>query len=416
MDRVIEQKKGIKRKHIPYIAGGVFVLVVAGWLIFGDHSKSLKVDSRTVVIETAVDGQFNDYTRVNGTVMPITTVQLSPLESGTVDEKVVEEGTMVRKGDVIVRLSDPGLNLSILTAEADLAEKENLLRNTMVTMKQQELDLKQQWLTLEMEVGQKKRNYEQYKALFDEELISREEYLRAKEAYETAAKQKELVFERQQQDSIFRSIQVDNMELNLESMKNSMTLIRQRVENLNVKSGIDGELGMLDVVLGQYISAGFKIGQINDLSDYKIEAMIDEHYIDRVKEGQKGSFERQGAQFDVMVRRVFPEVRLGQFRTWLHFTAERPDNIRSGQTYYINLQLGQPTPSVIIPRSAFYSTTGGNWIFVVSSDGKKAYRRPIRIGRQNPQHYEVLEGLQPGEKVIVSSYDTFGDNQVLILN
>lgn len=415
MDRVLEKKKGLQKKHIPYVAGGAALLLIVGWLIFGDHSSSLKVDSRTVTIETARKGQFNDYVRVNGSVLPITTVQVSPLESGNVDVKVVEEGAMVKKGDVIVKLTNPQLNMQILTSEADLAEKENLLRNTRVSMEQEKLNLQKERLQLEMEVTRKRRRYEQYEALHKENLISDEEYQQAKEDYELAIKQKTLVFERQEQDSIFRSLQVVNMEISLESMKKNMELIRQRVDNLNVKANIDGELGQLEVVLGQYVTAGTKVGQINDLSDYKIEAMIDEHYIDRVKPGLEGTFERQGNRFGLVVKTVFPEVRNGQFRTWCYLTGERPDNIRSGQTYYINLELGQPTDAIIIPRGAFYQTTGGSWIFVVSPDGTKAYRRPVKIGRQNPQYYEVLEGLDDGEQVIVSSYETYGDNQVLLL-
>lgn len=415
MDRVLEKKKGLKKKHIPYVAGGVALLVILGWLIFGDHSSSMKVDSRTVTIETARKGQFNDYVRVNGNVLPITTVQVSPLESGNVDVKVVEEGAMVHKGDVIVKLTNPQLNMQILTSEADLAEKENLLRNTRVSMEQEKLNLQKERLQLEMDVARAKRKYEQYEALHKENLISNEEYLQAKENYDLSLKQKELVFERQKQDSIFRSLQVDNMEISLESMKQNMVLIRQRVDNLNVKANIDGELGLLDVVLGQFVQSGTKVGQINDLSDYKIEAMIDEHYIDRVKPGLEGTFERQGTKFGLVVKTVFPEVRNGQFRTWCYLTGERPENIRSGQTYYINLELGQPTEAIIIPRGAFYQTTGGSWIFVVSPDGDKAYRRPVKIGRQNPQYYEVLEGLDDGEKVIVSSYETYGNNEVLLL-
>lgn len=415
MDRVLEKKKGLKKKHIPYVAGGVALLVILGWLIFGDHSSSMKVDSRTVTIETARKGQFNDYVRVNGNVLPITTVQVSPLESGNVDVKVVEEGAMVHKGDVIVKLTNPQLNMQILTSEADLAEKENLLRNTRVSMEQEKLNLQKERLQLEMDVSRAKRKYEQYEALHKENLISNEDYLQAKENYDLSLKQKELVFERQKQDSIFRSLQVDNMEISLESMKQNMVLIRQRVDNLNVKANIDGELGLLDVVLGQFVQSGTKVGQINDLSDYKIEAMIDEHYIDRVKPGLEGTFERQGTKFGLLVKTVFPEVRNGQFRTWCYLTGERPENIRSGQTYYINLELGQPTEAIIIPRGAFYQTTGGSWIFVVSPDGDKAYRRPVKIGRQNPQYYEVLEGLDDGEKVIVSSYETYGNNEVLLL-
>ncbi len=415
MDRILEKKKGIQKKHWPYLAGGAFLLIVVGWAIFGDHSSSLKVDSRLLTVESVSRGQFNDYVRVNGNVLPITTVQVSPLESGNVDVKVVEEGAMVRKGDVLVRLSNPQLNMQILNNEADLAEKENLLRNTRVSMEQEKLRLRQERLNTEMDVVQKKRRAEQYAALYAENLISKEEHLQAQESYELAEKQKELIYDRQIQDSIFRSLSVVNMEISLESMKENMKLIRERVENLNVKATIDGELGQLEVVLGQYISAGQKLGQINDLSDYKIEAMIDEHYIDRVRAGLEGSFERQGVKYGLRVRTVFPEVRGGQFRTWCYLTGARPDNIRAGQTYYINLELGQPTESILIPRGAFYQTTGGSWIFVVSADGDRAYRRPVKIGRQNPQYYEVLEGLDVGERVIVSSYETFGDNQTLIL-
>lgn len=414
MDRKIEQTKGLKRKHIPWIAGGVFVLLVAGWLIFADHSSSLKVDKRTVSVESVQKGLFNDYVRVNGVVQPITTVQLTPLESGIVEEKVVEEGANVKKGDVILRLSNTTLNIQILESEASLAEKENFLRNTRVQMEQEKLNLRREMLTLQMDLDRKRRKYEQNKTLYEESLLSREEYLQAKEDYELNQKSTELVLERQIQDSIFRELQVDNMERNLESMQRNMALVRQRVDNLNVKSPIDGELGLLDAVLGQNVGSGSKIGQINDLTGYKIEAMIDEHYIDRVREGLIGTFERGGDKFDLEVRKVFPEVREGQFRTWLHITGSRPDNIRKGQTYYINLELGQPTESLIIPRGAFYQTTGGAWIFVV--DGDKAIRRPVKIGRQNPQYYEVLEGLQPGEQVIVSSYETYGTNEVLILN
>lgn len=413
MDRKIEQTRGLKRKHLPWIAGGVFVIAVGGWLIFGDHSSSLKVDSRTVSMESVVAGQFNDYVRVNGAVLPITTVQLSPLEDGIVEEKVVEEGASVKRGDVIVKLSNTQLNIAILESEASLAEKENFLRNTRVQMEQEKLSLRRERLTLDLDVERRRRKYLQYKALNDEKLISLEDYLQAKEDYEVSLKQVELVLERQEQDSIFRSIQVENMEINLLSMQRNMQLVRERIDNLNVKSPIDGELGMLDVVLGQSVNNGMKMGQINDLRDYKIEAMIDEHYIDRVKEGLTGTFERGGDKFDLRVAKVFPEVRNGQFRTWLYLSKVRPENIRSGQTYYINLELGQPTESIIIPRGAFFQTTGGSWIFVV--EGDRAVRRKIKIGRQNPQHYEVIEGLNAGEKVIVSSYESYGENEVLIL-
>ena len=396
MDRVIENKRWIKKKYIPYLVGGALALILVIWLIFGNHLSTLKVDKRLLTIEPAQQGQFNDYVRVNGQVQPVTTIQLSPLESGMVEEKLVEEGAMVHKGQVIVRLSNSSLSIAILQSEADLAEKDNFLRNTMVSMEQQKLDL-------------------QNERLYKEKLIAREDYLQAKEDYELALETRHVVQERQKQDSIYRTTQIESLEENLQSMRQNMMLIRQRMDNLNVKSPIDGQLGTLDAELGQSVSNTVKIGQINDLSDYKIEALIDEHYIDRVRSGLPASFERQDARYDLVVSKVYPDVKEGQFKTDFTFTSKRPDNIRTGQTYYINLELGQPSDAILIPRGAFYQKTGGNWIYVVTEDGSRAYRRTIRIGRQNPQYYEVVEGLQAGEKVIVSGYDTFGDNEMLVL-
>jgi HlyD family secretion protein len=415
MDIQLEKRKGIRRKHLPYIIGGALFVMLLGWIIFGDHSSTLKVDARGINIGTATADRFNDFVRVDGQVQPITIVQLSPEEGGIVQQIVIEEGAQVTRGDVIVRLSNSALDLQILSAEAELAEKQNFLRNTQVTMEQDRLNNQNEKLQLQLETTRKQRAFLQQEALFGEDLIAREEYLQAKEDFDLAIQKHALIMERLRQDSIYRSIQVDVMEDNLDNMRRNVILIRQRKDHLDIRSQIDGELGQLDVVLGQNVSTGQKIGQINDLSDYKVEAFIDEHYIDRVRTGLNAAFERQGASFALNVHKVYPEVRDGKFRTDFVFTGERPDNIRSGQTYYINLELGLPTEGILIPRGTFFQSTGGNWIFVLDADGKRAYRRTIRIGRQNPQYYEVLEGLSPGEKVIVSGYESYRDNQVLVL-
>ena len=415
MDIQLEKKKGIRKKHIPYILGGAAILLLLGWIIFGDHSSTLKVDARGISIGTAKRDLFNDFVRVDGQVQPITVVQLSPEEGGIVQEKVVEEGVSVNRGDVIVRLSNSALDLQILSAEAELAEKQNFLRNTQVTMEQDRLNNQNEKLQLELDTQRKLRKFRQQDQLFKDNLIAREDYLQAKEDYDLALQKHSLVLERLRQDSIYRSIQIDVMEDNLDNMRRNVLLIRQRKDHLNVRSQINGELGRLDIVLGQNISPGQTIGQINDLSDYKIEARIDEHYIDRVRAGLNATFERQGGNFALRLQKVYPEVREGKFRSDFVFTGERPDNIRSGQTYYINLELGQPTESVIIPKGTFFQSTGGSWIFVLDADNKRAYRRNIRIGRQNPQYYEVLEGLNDGDRVIVSGYESYKDNQVLIL-
>lgn len=307
------------------------------------------------------------------------------------------------------------LSLYILDSEAQLAEKQNFLRNTQVSMEQERLSLKKEKLQLDMDVERKKRKYEQYKQLYSEKLTSKEEYLQAKEDYDFAVDGRVLIVERQKQDSLYRGIQVDQMEESLHNIRKNLVLVRQRVDNLNVKAPVDGQLGVLDVEIGQTVASGERIGQISVLSDYKVEAMIDEHYIDRVKQGLDATFERQNKDFALRVRKVYPEVRDKQFKTDFVFEGERPDNIRTGQTYYINLQLGQPAEAILIPRGPFYQTTGGQWIFVVVPDGSKAVRRKITIGRQNPNYYEVTSGLEPGEKVITSAYDSYGDIQELIL-
>ena len=417
MDKPIEKKKGLAlaftSKALPYWFGG-FMAIFIIWLIFRDDSSTLRVNADTLTISEVSAGEFNDYIRVSGQVHPMTTIQLSPRESGIVEEIVIEEGTQVKAGDVIIRLSNDDLDMEILNSEANLAEKENALRNTMIQMEQEKMQLSLNILELETEVKRKGRTLESQKRLFNDGLIGKEEYLRSEEDYVLFCKKLEVTLARAEQDSIYRTVQIQQMEESLKNMKLNMQRIRNRKENLAVKAPIDGELGLLEVVLGQSIGSGSKIGQINALDSYKIEALIDEHYIDRVSAGLTATFERQNETYDAVIRKVYPEVRSGKFQADFKFSGEQPANIRTGQTYYLNLQLGQPESAVLIPRGTFYQQTGGKWIYVVSPDGGKAVKREIRIGRQNPQYYEVLEGLEPGEKVITSGYDNFGDNEVLV--
>ena len=419
MDIKLEKKKGLKAlfrmKNLPW-ALGVLLLGFIGWLSFRDNSSTLRIDAQLVSIATVEQGEFNDYVRLTGSVQPMTTVQLSPLESGVVERIIAEEGTTVKKGDVILEMSNNLLSMQILQSEADLAEKQNILRNTMISMEQERLTLRQEKLQLDLDVSRAKRTFEQNQNLFRDNLIAKEDFVQAQENYNLAVRKRNLVLERQRQDSLYRTSQVSQMEESLYSMQLNMELIRQRVDNLKVKAPIDGEVGMLDAVLGQSLAQGANIGQVNDLTTYKVQAQIDEHYIDRVTTGLMASFERQDTEFEMQLRKVYPEVRNGQFKADFRFTGAVPENIRRGQTYYLNLQLGEASEGVLIPRGSFYQATGGKWIYVVDESGEKAYRREIRIGRQNPQYYEVLEGLNPGEKIITSSYDKFGDNDVLILN
>ncbi len=417
MDKIIEPKKGWRkaftRKAAPYWGAAVVLLFII-YLIARPNEKTLRVDRETVTVGAAVKGEFNDYIRVNGQVKPMVTIQLSPLEGGIVKEILIEEGSSVNSGDPILVLGNDNLDLEILNSEAELAEKENILINTMISMEQQKLSVRQEEMTLAMEVKRNKRAYEQQKALYEEKLIAKEEYLKAQEDYELSEQRYGLIKERSVQDSLYRSVEIKQMEESLANMRMNMTMIRGRKANLTVKAPIDGELGLLEAVLGQHIPAGTMIGQINSVGSYRIESKIDEHYIDRVIPGLAASFERQGETFAAQVRKVYPEVREGKFQADFKFMGEQPENIRTGQTYYLNLQLGQPEEAVIIPRGTFYQKTGGKWIYVLNEDGDRAVKREIRIGRQNPQFYEVLEGLNPGEQVITSSYDNFGDSDVIV--
>lgn len=418
MDKVIEKKKGIAaaftKKSVKWWALGAFVILVVVLLLTGRRSV-LRVDGSTILTGTARQGEFNDYIRVSGQVQPMTTVQLSPTEGGNVKRIVVEEGSHVNEGDVIVVLGNENLDMQILNSEAELAEKENILRNTMISMEQQKLSVRQEKLSLQIEVRRARRAYEQNKALYEEKLIAKEEYLKASEDYELAKDKLELVTDRERQDSLYRSVQIAQMHESLENMRLNMNMIRRRKENLSVKAPISGELGLLDVELGQSVAAGAKIGQINNLDSYKIEAQIDEHYIDRVAPGLEATFERQNEKYSSVIRKVYPEVRDGKFKADFRFEGQQPENIRTGQTYYLNLQLGQSAEAILIPRGSFYQNTGGKWVYVLNADGTKATKRSVRIGRQNPQYYEVLEGLAPGDKVIISAYDSFGDKDELLI-
>ena len=377
MDTLIERKKRFTPKQIYGGTGVLFILVLILYFIFRDTGSSMTIDKSRITIATVTENEFNDYIRVIGQVLPSRMIYLDAIEGGRVEERLHEEGAMVKKGDAILRLSNPLLNIGIMQSEADLAYQENELRNTRISMEQ--------------------------------------DYLQATEEYEAAKEQLSVLDERIRQDSLFRLTQISSLDENIMNMKRSLALVRERLENLKVKAPIDGQVGNLEAQIGQSISAGEHIGQIIT-ADLKVQALIDEHYVERVVQELPADFTRDGENYKLEVTKVYPEVKDGQFRTDFRFTAGRPGNIRAGQTYHINLQLGDPVKAVLIPRGGFFQITGGRWIYVVDESGKFAVRRPIKIGRQNPQFYEVTDGLASGEKVIISGYELFGDNEKLILN
>jgi len=415
MDRVIEPKKGLKRKHIYWGIVGVVFIALLVKVIFGSNSSVYRIDAERLTLSTVEEGFFNDYITVIGKVEPISTIYLDAEEGGRVDKLLIEEGAIVKKGDVILRLENRQLYQTILNSEAALAEKENYLRNTKISFETELIQSKRNVLDNEYRLNRKKRSFEQNQALFNDGLISKEDYLQAKEDYEYEQKLLEINKIKSTNDSLMRATSMITLERDLAQMREMLKLVRERIDNLNVKATVDGQLGMLDAEVGQSISQGQRIGQVNVLSNFKVNANIDEHYIDRVKRDLVGLMERNNKIFSMVVKKVYPEVRSGQFRVDLVFDSEMPENIRTGQTYHIKLELGESAKAIMIPRGAFFQSTGGQWIFVLNSNGTEAVKRNIKIGKQNPQYYEVLEGLNPGEKVITSSYDTFGDNERLLL-
>jgi len=410
MDKVIEKKKGLRPKHIIWIVGGLVFMFLLYKVIFTESGSTFRAEKEKLTISTVEDGLFNDYITVIGNVEPITTIFLDAEEGGKVEEKLIEEGEMVKKGDIILKLRNNDLNLSIMNSESSMAYQTNELRNTQIQMEQQKIQNKQQLLQIDYEILRLTRNYEQQKALFKEELIAKEDFLKAEEDYLRAKKNRELIFMKLIQDSIFRENQKIQMDQNLGNMQLNLKVVQQRREDLNVKAPVDGQLGLLEAEIGESINKGQRIGQINILDNFKIKALIDEHYIDRVKRELPATLDRNGTNFNLKVRKVYPDVRSGQFEIDLVFNETTPDNIRTGQTYHIKLELGESAKAVMLPRGGFFQSTGGQWVYVLSQDGSEATKRNIKIGKQNPQYYEVLEGLNAGEKVITSGYEMFGTN------
>ena len=410
MDKTIEKKKGLRPKHLIYLSALALIVYVIVVAVRSSGTSVYRVDKEKLTIGEVTQGEFIDYISVTGIVEPITTIFLDVEESGKVEEIVTEMGEMVKKGDVIIRLKNSDLYLRILESESTSAYQANTLQNTILTMDQKKMDNKRMVTDWKYRVQTLKRTYEQNRILFDKKLIAEEVYLRSEEEYELAKENYIIAIQRMEQDSIFREVQFKLIEQRLENMERNMMLARKQLDNLNVKAPVDGQLGTLTAEIGQSINKGERIGQINVLTDFKVNAQIDEHYIDRVTPNLTATVDRQEEAFGLVVKKVYPEVRNGQFEVDMVFTGQKPANIRIGQSYYLRLELGTPQQAVMIPRGGFFQSTGGQWIYVLSPDETFAVKRNIRTGRQNPQYYEIIEGLEPGEKIISSSYEIFGDN------
>lgn len=414
MDRKIE-KKGLSKKQIWIGISSIIFLLVVLQLAFGDKSAKLNVELDKIAMGEVIADKYQDYISVNGTVEPITTVYLDAVESGRVEEKLIEEGTRVKKGDVILKLSNYNLLLDISSNEADVSRAVNDLKTARINLENQNLQTKS--IIFELQYAQKKleRQFSNNQKLFSQSLISKEEFEYSREQYEENILQLNLQEQKFTRDSLYTKTRIAADEESIDRMQKNLDLTRRRMDDLNIKAPVDGELASLRPEIGEVINYGNRIGTVNILDSYKMRVLIDEHYITRITRGLPADFDFAGKKNALRIIKVYPEVNNGTFAVDMEFTSEIPAQIRIGQTARIHLELGESEDALLLPKGGFYQSTGGQWIFVVDPSGNLATRRKIRLGRQNPRYYEVLEGLVKGEKVIISDYENFGDADKLIL-
>jgi len=415
MDRPIENKSKITKRIIWISVSGIIFFLILYQIFFGDRSTKLNVDINKVTIDEVSEGPFLNYIAETGEVEPIKTVYLDATEGGSrVEEIVIEEGNMVKEGDIIVKLSNTSLILEISNYEALVSRTSNELRQARLLMEQQTLNSKSQLLDLQYRILQQKRQYDHNKVLVKDNHISIEEFEFSREQYELSLEKLELLRENLKQDSVFRNVQVNALEISVRRMQDNLELVDKRLESLSYRAPVSGELASLNLEVGQVISRGQRIGQINILESYKLRVDIDEYFIAKVSKGLTASCDFAGTPYNMIIRKIYPEVINGRFSVDMEFIDEVPQQIRIGQTSRIKLELGKPKTTILIPRGGYFQSTGGQWVYVVDPSGSFAEKRKISLGSQNPRFYEVLDGIQPGEKVVSSSYDNFGDVDKLI--
>ncbi|MEP0368899.1 MAG: efflux RND transporter periplasmic adaptor subunit [Cyclobacteriaceae bacterium] len=418
MDRKIEKKKFTVKKVATWAAIGLVGGFILYSFIFADGGSKLNVEKEKVNIATVHEGEFREFIPVDGSVMPIKTIRLDAIEGGVVEKKYYDGGILVDEGDTILKLSNNDLLQNFVREETQAFILVNNLENTKLNLKRNQFDLRRALIDLDYQIDAAKDAYERGKKLHVDKIISEQEFLTLKRNYNQLVDNKVIQIESAKFDSLNARLQIAQAEATLVRTRENLTMIKKNLENLYIKAPISGRLSTVNVEVGESISPGQNIGQIDDLNGFKVRATIDEHYIARIYEGLRGSFPFAGDDHDLQIKKVYPEVNSGLFSVDMAFDdkASIPDGIRRGQTLQIRLQLSENITAVQIPRGSFYQVTGGNWVFVLDGSESEAVRREIRLGRQNPRYYEVLEGLQPGEKVIVSSYDGYEDKDKLVLN
>ncbi|MBN1938852.1 MAG: efflux RND transporter periplasmic adaptor subunit, partial [Candidatus Aminicenantes bacterium] len=395
--------------------GALFVLVVLYLFLFQFNQSTLNVEAERITVSTVTKGPFLEFIPQQGQVMPILRYSLNTTEGGRVEKRFLEAGTMVKAGDPIIQLVNTNLLLDIMWRDSDFVQQSNALRQTRLSMDQYRQNLRQTMNQVENELAKQKTTYERYKLLYDNKLVSELEFERIRLDYEYHVRNRNIVAESQKKELEYREEQLDALEEQLSRMETNLNTSKKKLDDLIIRAPIAGQLTLLEAEIGEFKTPGSPIGQIDVLDAYSVRAQVDEHYITRVEAGQKGEFDLAGKTYELKVRRVFPAVQNNRFEVDFVFAGQAPPDLRRGQTLNIRLELGDLTEALLLPRGGFWDKTGGNWVYKLDASGKIAMKHPVRLGRYNPDYYEILEGLAPGDNVITSSYESFGDMDRLVL-
>ena len=416
MDRKIEKKKWPPKKIAAYLGIILMAIFIIYQLFFSDKSSRLNVNQERLVIYTVHNGEFQEFIPVIGMVIPIKTIYLDAVEGGTVEQIYLEAGSFVNQGDPILKLTNTNLLLDIMYREAELFQQSNNLRNTRLAMEQNALIIKAQLMDLEFEIKKTYRDYKNQKSLVDQNLIAVQEFETTRDEYEYLNNKLALTLQSYHQDSVFREIQMEQLEASLVRMENNLEIVKQNMSNLILKAPVSGQLTSRNAEIGESKTRGERLGQIDVLDGFKLLIAVDEYYISRISIGQKGTFTFDGKKHELRVGKVYPEVLNGRFEVDMEFVSEEPEGIRRGQSQHIRLELGDPGEGLLLARGGFFQKTGGQWVYLMDESGEFAVKQPIRLGRQNTEVFEVLDGLNPGDRVITSSYDSYGDVDKLLIS
>lgn len=415
MDRVIEKKKWTPKK-IALIASCIAIVGLIGWVVYSNMGGTkLNVDTERITISEIKKGPFKEFIPVNGIVMPLTTIYLDAVEGGRVEEKYVEDGAMMKKGDPILKLSNTDLELSLANQETSVFNLLTQMQISRNSATQNTIMKLNQGTDVENLFKEAERVYTLNKKLYDDKVISLQEFKQSENSYNYALKKKNLTEQILNQDSISTKQELNQARESYLRTEQALKIMRQKVEDLIVRAPIDGQLTSLDAEIGQSKNKGERLGQLDVTTGFKVRVDIDEHYISRIYTGLNGEFSFAGKTYKLIIHKVYSQVKSGKFQVDMTFVGELPKDVRRGQTLQIRLTLSDETQALLVSRGGFYQQTGGNWVFKLNEDGSVAYKVDVQLGRQNPDYYEVLEGLQVGDKVITSSYDSYMNTQELIL-